>query len=209
DKVLAEFFTMFPSSNPEEWIFPEGLLKEIESYGKDDESKKLIKYIRENNYRIPADFRVIATVNTFDRAYLFTLGYALQRRFVVIEILPPENEEDEIKAVIRQLNRKGISNGKLESIVKNTVRLVRTLRSATGRPLGIGLSVDSANLAYEMLKSGYTVDVKEAVEKAASYIILSQLELVEEEVEKILRNIEKDYPIIAREVERHVVSRGY
>ena len=209
DKVLAEFFTMFPSSNPDEWIFPEGLLREIESYGKDDESKKLIRYLRENNYRIPADFRVIATVNTFDRAYLFTLGYALQRRFVVIEILPPENEEDEIKAVIRQLNRKGISNGKLESIVKNTVRLVRTLRSATGRPLGIGLSVDSANLAYEMLKSGYTVDVKEAVEKAASYIILSQLELVEEEAEKILRNIEKDYPIIAREVERHVISRRY
>ncbi len=209
DKVLAEFFTMFPSSNPDEWIFPEGLLREIESYGKDDESKKLIIYLRENNYRIPADFRVIATVNTFDRAYLFTLGYALQRRFVVIEILPPESEEDEIRATIRQLNRKGISNGKLESIVKNTVKLVRTLRSATGRPLGIGLSVDSANLAYEMLKSGYTTDIKEAVEKAASYVILSQLELVQEEAEKILRNIKKEYPIIAREVERHVISGGY
>ncbi|RLE49285.1 MAG: hypothetical protein DRJ31_05415, partial [Candidatus Methanomethylicota archaeon] len=113
DKVLAEFFTMFPSSNYRDWKFPEGLAKEILSFktredALDEDAKRLLEYLERSNYMIPGGFRVIATVNSFDRAYLFTLGYALQRRFVVLEIFPPNNPEDEIRAIIEQFRRKNI-----------------------------------------------------------------------------------------------------
>ncbi|MFW9971682.1 MAG: AAA family ATPase [Candidatus Odinarchaeota archaeon] len=38
---------------------------------------------------IPRNFRIIATMNTFDRAILFSLGYAFRRRFAFIEIKSP------------------------------------------------------------------------------------------------------------------------
>lgn len=213
DKVLAEFFTMFPSSNPEEWRFPEGLVKEIKSFKEkgaiDEDAEKLLKYIEENNYRIPGDFRVIATVNTFDRAFLFTLGYALQRRFVVLEILPPEDEGDELEAVISQLRRKEINvEGEAKGVAKISVNLIRALRKATGRPLGIGITVDTAILAYEMITSGDVKDIKEAVQRAAIHTVLPQLELLGEEVEKIANKLRDDYGRIAEEIRRIGQLRG-
>ena len=214
DKVLAEFFTMFPSSNPEEWRFPEGLIREIKSFEKegkavDEDADKLLKYFEENkDRRIPEDFRIVATVNTFDRAFLFTLGYALQRRFVVLEILPPESREKELEAVIAQLKRKGITiDEKAKKVAAETVDLIRALREATGRPLGTGISVDTAILAYEMLKSGGISDIKEAVQKAASFIALPQLELIGEEVKRIIEKL-KDYNIVVEEIKRIGVLRG-
>jgi len=213
DKVLAEFFTMFPSSNPEEWRFPEGLIREIKSYERrggaiDEDAAKLLEYFEKSN-RIPEDFRVVATVNTFDRAYLFTLGYALQRRFVVLEILPPENMDKEVEAVVEQLKRKGIVDDKAREVAEETVALISTLRKTTGRPLGIGISVDSANLAYEMLKSESTRDIKEAVQKAVLYIALPQLELVGEEIEEIAEKLKNEYGIVAEGIRKVGVSRKF
>lgn len=213
DKVLAEFFTMFPSSNTEEWRFPEGLIKEIKSFREkgtvDEDTEKLLKYIEENNYKIPSNFRVIATVNTFDRAFLFTLGYALQRRFAVLEILPPENREKELEAVIAQLKRKGINvEGKARRIAEESVDLIRALREATKRPLGLGITVDTAVLAYEMIASNGVKNVIEAVQKAAIHTVLPQLELLGEEVEEIVNKLKEKYGKIAEEIRRIGLLRG-
>ncbi len=35
--------------------------------------------------RVPYAFRVLATINSYDRSLLFKLGYALRRRFAIIE----------------------------------------------------------------------------------------------------------------------------
>jgi len=212
DKVLAEFFTMFPSSNPEEWRFPEGLIREIRSFKErgavDEDTAKLLEYFEKNN-RIPEDFRIVATVNTFDRAFLFTLGYALQRRFVVLELLPPESREEELKAVIAQLKRKGIDVEKEETkmIAEETVDLIRTLRDTIERPLGLGITVDTAILAYEMVKSKGVSDIKEAIQKAAVCTVLPQLELVGEEVGEIVGKLKEKYEVVAEEIRRIGVFR--
>jgi len=212
DKVLAEFFTMFPSSNPEEWRFPEGLVREIRSFkGKgavDEDAAKLLEYFERNN-RIPEDFRIVATVNTFDRAFLFTLGYALQRRFVVLEILPPKSREKELEAVVAQLKRKGIDveEEEAKTIAEEAVDLIRVLRDATGRSLGLGITVDTAILAYEMVKSKGVGDAKEAVQKAAVCTVLPQLELVGEEVEEIVGKLKEKYEVVAEEIRRIGVFR--
>ena len=215
DKVLAEFFTMFPSSNPEEWRFPEGLVREIRSFKEreavDEDAAKLLEHFeKKKDNRIPEDFRIVATVNTFDRAFLFTLGYALQRRFVVLEILPPESREKELEAVVAQLKRKGVDVEEKETkiIAEESVDLIRTLREATGRSLGLGITVDTAILAYEMVKSKGVGDVKEAVQKAAVHTVLPQLELIGEEVEEIAKKLEEKYGKVAEEIRRIGVLRG-
>jgi len=44
---------------------------------------------------IPKDYRIIATLNTFDKHFLFKLSDALKRRFAYIELLPPSKEKSE------------------------------------------------------------------------------------------------------------------
>ncbi len=45
--------------------------------------------------KIPEDYRIIGTLNTFDKHFLFKLSDALKRRFSFIEILPPNYNEAE------------------------------------------------------------------------------------------------------------------
>jgi MoxR-like ATPase len=47
------------------------------------------------SHRVPATFRVLATMNTWDKTSLFRLSYAVQRRFAVIHISPPDDESFE------------------------------------------------------------------------------------------------------------------
>jgi hypothetical protein len=44
---------------------------------------------------IPKDFRIIGTLNTFDKHYLFRLSDALKRRFAFVEVLPPSRDKAE------------------------------------------------------------------------------------------------------------------
>ncbi len=49
---------------------------------------------------IPQDFRIIGTLNSFDRSYLNQLSEALKRRFSFIEILPPSRAQREAEQSI-------------------------------------------------------------------------------------------------------------
>ena len=56
--------------------------------------------------RIPKDYRVIATLNTFDKHFLFKMSDALKRRFAYVELLPPTRaraEEEKYYIVLRAL----------------------------------------------------------------------------------------------------------
>ena len=51
---------------------------------------------KQTGLTVPYSFRVLATMNTYDRSLLFSIGFALQRRFAQIEIQSPlvaEHEE--------------------------------------------------------------------------------------------------------------------
>ena len=193
DKVLAEFFTMFSSNNPEEWVFPYSLVEEITSYDyeKDRAAHTLLTQLpqlgkRPGGYAIPSDFRVIATVNSFDRTYLFTLGFALQRRFAVVEINPPEAEE-EVTAVAEQL---GVS--KDNEVLRRALQLVESVRRTTDRPIGTATLVDIASLALEMVEQGLSTE--EAIDLAASIALPSQLEgLPRDVLERLASQLQDAY----------------
>ena len=53
---------------------------------------------------IPEDYRIIGTLNTFDKHFLFKLSDALKRRFSFIEILPPpfNKKDDEMRFVVKK-----------------------------------------------------------------------------------------------------------
>ena len=193
DKVLAEFFTMFASNDPREWVFPRSLIDEIKSYdySKDRAAKILLERLpqlgeRPGGYVIPPDFRIIATVNSFDRTYLFTLGFALQRRFAVIEISPPKPEEER-RAVAKQLER-----SEDDEVVGLASEFVEKVRSLTGRPVGTATLVDITAIALEAHERE-GVSAKEAIDLAASAALPSQLEgLPRDVLENLTSNLEKD-----------------
>ena len=52
---------------------------------------------------IPKDYRIIGTLNTFDKHFLHTLSYALKRRFDMIEMgIPTLKEIDSEKKIVRE-----------------------------------------------------------------------------------------------------------
>ena len=59
---------------------------------------------------IPKDFRIIGTLNSFDRNYLNQISEALKRRFSFIEILPPSrakrDEEQDIVLTYKSSHRR-------------------------------------------------------------------------------------------------------
>ena len=88
--------------------------------------------------RVPASWRIIATMNAMDKHLLFDMSYALMRRFAFIEVgTPPE-------AVYEQLL------GGPESIIRNLLPL-RTLKD-----LGPAIYVDAAKYAQRRAQDGIT-----------------------------------------------------
>ena len=88
--------------------------------------------------RVPASWRIIATMNAMDKHLLFDMSYALMRRFAFIEVgTPPE-------AVYEQLL------GGPDSIVRNLLPL-RTLKD-----LGPAIYVDAAKYAQRRAQDGIT-----------------------------------------------------
>lgn len=78
---------------------------------------------------IPQDFRVIATMNTADRHYLFKLSEALRRRFAFIEVpdaLDFANEKRVVDARIERTHANDLAGDEaLHDLVWNFVRLAR------------------------------------------------------------------------------------
>ena len=52
---------------------------------------------------IPANYRIIGTLNTADKHFLHTLSDALKRRFAIVEIQSPPNINEELSYVFRKI----------------------------------------------------------------------------------------------------------
>ncbi|MFW6243289.1 MAG: AAA family ATPase, partial [bacterium] len=62
--------------------------KQIELIPQKNEDEKIIP--EEHIYYIPRDWRIIATMNTFDKASLYEMSYAFMRRFAFVPVPIPE-----------------------------------------------------------------------------------------------------------------------
>ncbi|MEM2507624.1 MAG: AAA family ATPase [Nitrososphaeria archaeon] len=80
----------------------------------------VIREGEEKKYYMPLSFRILATMNTYDRALLFSLGYAFMRRFAFVQLttlfrrITEERKATKIK--VDETVRMGVEEGNLKHL---------------------------------------------------------------------------------------------
>jgi len=175
DKAFGSMFSALTGSDIElSYVSSNG--KPIKIIG----SGKKINEISEEIYYILKDWRIIATMNTFDKASLYEMSYAFMRRFAFIQITVPENINED-------LLKKYIEKWELEcddEICKNLSSLWRLINEY--RTIGPAIIQDI--LQYIILKP-------DAYSEALVMFVLPQFEGLPDEkiIEFITRCKEKEY----------------
>lgn len=134
-----------------------------------------------HTYRVPPTFRVLATMNTWDKTSLFRLSYAVQRRFAIIHIDAPS---DEIYARLLQnhARREGMSPPLPEEAVGPMTRLFSESGLFAHRPIGPAIALDMIHYMRRRQASG------DGCAEAMAMYLLPQLEgLPQEPAIKALR----------------------
>lgn len=85
DLAFGKIFSLLDVEYRDQAIFDESELKGMKNA---DEYRGI---------KLPVEFRVLATMNTYDTALLFSLGYAFRRRFAFVEIGSPFVDKPEEK----------------------------------------------------------------------------------------------------------------
>jgi MoxR-like ATPase len=122
------------------------------------------------SHHVPPTFRVIATMNTWDKTSLFRLSYAVQRRFAVVFIGPPAD------ATYAQLleHHVGKDGDDPPPLVGDAVSRMKRLFCAAGllahRPLGPALAIDMVRYQRSRRAGG------DGLAEAIALFLLPQLE---------------------------------
>jgi MoxR-like ATPase len=99
---------------------------------------------------IPKDWRIVATMNVFDKSLLFEMSFALMRRFAFIEVPSPE------PAVFKTLwdrELDSLPEGHAETIGEILTQLM-TVRSRPLKDIGPAVFLDMARFAAQYLSAG-------------------------------------------------------
>ncbi len=166
DRAFGEFLTIFIGADPAQWSLPDDVKDEISSYGDavDDIASDLLR-----NWDLAKNIldriRIIGTMNTYDRRYLFSLGYAFLRRFAVVWVGNPEDMLSIIKAKV-MLD---------DNLTREMEKVMQTLKSK-GIELGIALYIDMAKHAAELMRMRSDMAPSKALELAFTATIIPQLE---------------------------------
>ncbi len=120
-------------------------------------------------HRVSRTFRVIATMNTWDKTSLFRLSYAVQRRFAIVHLGIPEDE-----AYARLLSQAALSPGADAPLDEATVRRLTQLFQRDGllghRDIGPAVALDIVRYMRRRAASG------DALAEALGMFLLPQLE---------------------------------
>lgn len=134
-------------------------------------------------HRVPRTFRVIATMNTWDKTSLFRLSYAVQRRFAVMHVGVPEDE-----AYARLLGAHATQQGLDPALPEGALPPLLRLFSGKGllahRAIGPAVALDMVRYMRRRQASG------DGMAEAIAMYLLPQLEGLEQgpanEVLKVL-----------------------
>jgi len=150
----------------------------LEVYHRVEDANKLKEIIEKecgrslpDNYReLFEDFRVIGTLNIYDKTFLFKLGDALKRRFHFLEITTDEKIKGKLRSEFNRFleaaNYRGEPNDAREL-------LELFIKVCEVKPLGIGILKDLLK-AYERWSSRFPAH--EAKEQAIIEVLLSFFE---------------------------------
>tara|TARA_A100001011_G_C14291147_1_gene836258 strand:- start:36 stop:2093 length:2058 start_codon:yes stop_codon:yes gene_type:complete len=133
------------------------------------------KTSKSNKYFVPASWRLIGTMNTFDKSTLYEMSYALQRRFAIIPIYAPQS-----KNINKNLFKKYIKFWKIElkdSDLEKFIEIWKILNDI--RETGPGIIHDLINI--------YKNDSK--IYEAICLIILPQFSGLPEQIEQLITKL--------------------
>jgi len=154
---------------------------------------------------IPEDYRIIGTLNTFDKHYLFRLSDALKRRFAVIEVNVPEydieskqlelyfvakkalnNLEPQFTKLAVDFDKKRIAKGtdaKAEEMLDVLYELISFLREI--KPLGTAVMISM--FRFMIIHHKLAGDWERSLDLALTSSIVPQLETLQQEPLKVIR----------------------
>lgn len=151
---------------------------------------------------VPARFRVIGTMNTYDKNFLFRMSYALTRRFALIEVGVPANDDAQarqqeclgvLEVVAKLAGDRGVNKTahqlgtEYEDALKLLYdRLVFQIRSTEGSGLGRGIGFAQVAAAFGQTVLAFELGYGEpgtdderrlhALDRAVTASIIPQLE---------------------------------
>jgi MoxR-like ATPase len=114
---------------------------------------------------IPRTWRIVGTMNVFDKSLLFEMSFALMRRFAFIEVpSPPKSIYEKVWGP--QLD--GLPDGQVKQI---GLVLTGLLDLASIKDIGPAVFIDMARFSAEYFKAGATSDQELAFQLFYSYLL--------------------------------------
>ncbi|WP_437854487.1 AAA family ATPase [Sorangium sp. So ce363] len=134
-----------------------------------------------HTYRVSPTFRVIATMNTWDKTSLFRLSYAVQRRFAMIHVDAPD-DATYARLLEAHARREGVAPPLAEGALGPLTRLFSTASLLAHRAIGPAVALDMVHYMRRRQASG------DGLAEAMAMYLLPQLEgLPQEPAAKVLR----------------------
>jgi MoxR-like ATPase len=116
---------------------------------------------------VPPSFRLLATMNSWDRGALFRLSFAVQRRFAIVHVGAPD--DDAYARLLARHARDGVG----APLDAAALAALRRLFSASGvlahRPIGPAVAID-------MIRYLRRRDAREGLAEAIAMYLLPQIE---------------------------------
>ncbi len=157
--------------------------------------------------RIPDDYRIIGTLNTYDRHFLFNISYALMRRFAFIGMpIPPHDEERVIltgeKGVAFEDIKASLGRGRVERVLTSTPyrslvdKLYDVMNPTSGirkiRGIGTAQMIDTLRFALMAMLMDGDAQYLDVLDRAIESNVLPQLDGMNREIdEELVHSVEK------------------
>lgn len=184
DKAFGQLFTVL-SGQKVQLPFTADNNKEIEVIPGDD--KEATDRPKEHQFIVPESWRILATMNTYDKTSLYEMSYAFMRRFAFIRVDAPNKTQINDELMETYISSWDIDvNNKERDAVKEIWK--KTNSAVDGRKIGPSIAMDM--LGFLQHGSG---KVKPRATKAVVNYIFPQLEGVRKNdqiVKKIAENTE-------------------
>jgi MoxR-like ATPase len=123
----------------------------------------------EATHQVPKAFRVLATMNTWDKTSLFRLSFAVQRRFAIVHVGVPDDEQ-----YATLLEQAATKQGADALLGADALRRLTDLFSSNGliphRPIGAAIALDVVRYMRRRDAGG------DALAEALGMFVLPQLE---------------------------------
>jgi MoxR-like ATPase len=157
--------------------------------------------------RIPDDYRIIGTLNTYDRHFLFNISYALMRRFAFIGMpIPPHDEERAILTGERGVTfddiKQSMGKGRVERVLTSTPyrslvdRLYEVMSSSSGirkiRGIGTAQMIDTLRFVLMGMLMDGNAQHTDLLDRAIESNVLPQMDGMNREIdEDLVLSVEK------------------